>query len=202
MLSLSPRLDLFDFEIPKTFIPEEVLNKYAKLIRKHNPSVITDPVKYLNESIIGLSIPSISGLLVSQQQISSNSGLITDSHFITEPHHENHTLSADNILTKIDNNITITFRLNQGLLNYFMLYETTFYRYCRPQLYSTDETFILYLKDENEKYIAKVMFYQPEIDAIDGLEFSFNKMERGMETFTITVGFNNIDFDFLYENGE
>ena len=32
MLSLSPRYDLIKFQLPKTFIPKEIEEKYTKLI--------------------------------------------------------------------------------------------------------------------------------------------------------------------------
>ena len=34
MLSLSPRYDLFRFHIPKTFIPEEIEEKYTTVLSK------------------------------------------------------------------------------------------------------------------------------------------------------------------------
>ena len=35
------------------------------------------------------------------------------------------------------------------------------------------------------------------IDGIDGLEFSYNKLERQVETFDLKFRFNNIDFDII-----
>lgn len=197
MLSLSPRLDLFDFKLPKMFFPNEILEKYTNMIQRSNPSVMTSSLDYINESIIGVTFPGFSDLVVSQPQVSFNPGQISQDRIIIEPSHENRTLSSENILAKIDSTFTITFRMNQGLINYFMLYETAFYRYCRPWLYMNDDLFQLYLKNEDGTYISKVLFYQPEITSIDGLEFSYNKLERGAETFSVAFSFNNIDFDFL-----
>lgn len=199
MLSLSPRFDLYDFRLPKTFIPDELIDKYNNILSNTSPGVITNSIDYLNESIQGVSIPGISDMIIIQPQISRNSGSIQDGYLNVEPNHENHYLSSENPLSKINTTLTVTFRQNQGLINYFLLYETAFHRYCRPQLYSTDECFIVYLKNENGKYISKIMFYQPEISSIDGLEFSHTKTERPTETFNVEFAFNNIDFDFLYQ---
>ena len=49
MLSLSPRMDLFKFSLPKNFLPAEVEEKYYKLFQQ-NAGVITTPIDYLNES--------------------------------------------------------------------------------------------------------------------------------------------------------
>lgn len=199
MLSLSPRFDLFDFCIPKSFIPDELIVKYDGIVSQVSPSVFTNTIDYLNESIQGISIPGMSDLNIFQPQVSRNSGTPHEGYLNIEPHHENSYLSAENPLMKIEKQLTVTFRQNQGLINYYLLYETAFHRYCRPQLYSTNETFILYLKNESGKYISQIKFYQPEINSIDGLEFSFNKIERAQETFSVSFTFNNIDFDFLYQ---
>ena len=46
MLSLSPRYDLFKFELPKTFLPEEVNEKYHKILSR-NAGVLITPIEYL-----------------------------------------------------------------------------------------------------------------------------------------------------------
>ena len=67
MLSLSPRMDLFRFKFPKDFLPEELNEKYKRIISK-NKAVIYEPIEYLNESIQGITFPGISDLLVEQTQ--------------------------------------------------------------------------------------------------------------------------------------
>ena len=199
-LSLSPRLDLIDFTIPSTFIPQELRDKYNNIISKKSPAVLTNAMDYLNESIVGLSLPGIQNLTVVQPQISYNSGMASDGHLVIEPHHENKYMSAENPLTKMDTQITVSFRHNQGLLNYFLLYETAFHRYCRPQMYDSNDVFTIYLKGEDGKYISKILLYQPEINSIDGLEFAFSKVERAYDNFNVVFDFNNIDFDFMYQD--
>ena len=71
MLSLSPRYDLFRFELPKDFLPESVQEKYQKILSK-NAGVIVSPIDYLNESIQSVHIPGINDLVVEQTQHESN----------------------------------------------------------------------------------------------------------------------------------
>lgn len=199
-LSLSPRFDLIDFRIPMTFIPQELRDKYDDIISKKAPAILTNAMDYLNESIVGLSLPGLQNLTVVQPQISHNSGTAKEGHLIIEPHHENKYLSVENPLMKMDSQVTVSFRHNQGLINYFLLYETAFHRYCRPHLYDSNDVFTIYLKGEDGKYISKIMLYQPEINSIDGLEFMYNKTERGYDNFNVVFDFNNIDFDFMYQD--
>lgn len=199
MLSLSPRYDLFKFELPKTFLPKEVSEKYQKILNR-NAGVITTPIDYLNESIQGINIPGISELITEQQQHSHNSiqgmGKIN-----VEPGRQNSYKGTGNPLDKINKEITLTFRFNQGFYNYFMLYETIFWKYCKPSNYPNEDVLYVELMDENGRIISRIKFFDCVIDGIDGLEFTYSKVERDAGTFNITFKFNNIDFVFIDENG-
>ena len=200
-LSLSPRFDQFRFMIPKEYIPQEVRDKYDAILRR-NPSVFMNSVDYLNESIRGITLPPIENLIVEQPQISHNSHNTTGKllgKINTEPAHRNATLSSENILSKIGNTFTVTFRQNQGLYNYFMIYESIFHRYMKPELYhqNENELFDIIFLDENSLPVSRMMLYQPEFNGISGLDFSYDKVERQSESFEVTFSFNNIDFDFL-----
>jgi hypothetical protein len=204
MLSLSPRLDLFVFRFPKDFLPEEIEKKYTILLNKEK-SLIKTPIEYLNESIQGISFPGISDLLVEQQQISQHpenlkaqSGLKLK-RVNVEPTRNNVTYSPKNILSQIGGEFTVTLRKNQGLYNYFMMYETIFYKVLKEydNVTKKDDLFEIDILDSTGKVIGRVKLFQPRIDGIDGLEFSYNKLERQVETFELKFRFNNIDFDIL-----
>lgn len=200
-LSLAPRFDQFRFVIPKDYIPTEVLNKYDRILAK-NPSTFMSAIDYLNESIKGISLPAIENIIVEQPQVSHNTMKENGSllgKINIEPSHPNVTLSSENILSKINNTFTVTFRQNQGLYNYFMLYESIFHRYMKPELYhqNDNEVFDVVFLDEDSLPVSRMMLYQPEFNGISGLEFSYDKVERQTDTFDVVFTFNNIDFDFL-----
>ena len=204
MLSLSPRLDLFVFRFPKDFLPKEIEEKYTLLLNKEKV-IIRTPIDYLNESIQGVSFPGISDLLVEQQQISQHpenlnaqSGLKMK-RVNVEPTRNNVTYSPKNILSQIGGEFTVTLRKNQGLYNYFMIYETIFYKVLKEydNVTKKDDLFEIDILDSTGKVIGRVKLFHPRIDGIDGLEFSYNKLERQVETFDLKFRFNNIDFDIL-----
>ena len=203
-LSLSPRLDLFVFRFPKDFLPEEIEKKYTLLLNQEK-SLIRTPIEYLNESIQGISFPGISDLLIDQQQISQHpenlnaqSGLKMK-RVNVEPARNNVTYSPKNILSQIGGEFTVTLRKNQGLYNYFMIYETIFYKVLKEydNVTKKDDLFEIDILDSTGKVIGRVKLFQPRIDGIDGLEFSYNKLERQVETFDLKFRFNNIDFDII-----
>lgn len=195
MLSLSPRYDLFKFNFPKDFLPEEIMAKYNKVLSK-NAGVITNAIDYLNESIQGVSLPGITDILMTQAQHGSNPNERTTRKLNVEPTHEFIYKSSNNPLANINKEFKVTFRFNQGLYNYFMIYETIFHRICKHINKESDPVLWVEILNEYGVIIARIKLMDVHIDGIDGLEFNYNKIERDAGTFDVTFKFNNIDFDF------
>lgn len=196
MLSLSPRYDLFRFQFPRDFLPKEVEEKYIKIINKE-PGVITSCIDYLNESIQGTNLPGVSDVNVSQVQHSSNIIERTSKRLNVEPKTDIIHTSSSNPLDKINKEFKVTLRMNQGLYNYFMLYETLFHYICKPILRDEEPVLYIELMDEDGVVRSRIKYIDCHMDGIDGLDFTFNKTERDSGTFDITFKFNNIDFEFL-----
>lgn len=198
MLSLSPRYDLFRFAFPKDFIPKEVNDKYQKVLSK-NAGVLTTPIDYLNESIQGINIPGISDLTIDQEQHSHNS--ISGERLNVEPARQNTYKTPANPLANISKEVTVTFRFNQGFYNYFLLYETIFWKYCKPLDYPNEDYLYIDLMDETGRVTARIKYYDCHINGIDGIDLNYSKIERDTGTFDVVFKFNNIDFVFVDEEG-
>lgn len=202
-LSLTPRYDLFRFVLPKTFLPEEINTKYQKLLNRE-AGVVTTPIDYLNESIQSVHIPGMSGLTMEQPQIGYNTIVPTNTHtnkrfgkINVEPNRSKFYESAQNPLELIEKELRVTFRMNQGLYNYYMLYETIFYHYCKHINFPSDDLLYIEILDETGVVSGRIKFYDLHIDGIDGLDFSYEKVQRETGTFDIVFKFNNIDFEFV-----
>lgn len=201
MLSLSPRYDLFRFLLPKEFLPKEVEDKWKELFSRE-PGVIISPIDYLNESIKSITIPGVTDINIQQQQHSYNPIIRKNTNGTNlgklniEPNQNNSYVSPANPLDKIERKFTVTFRFNQGLYNYFMLYETLFYRICKNLNYQDGEDFNIDILNEEGVAITHIKLSQCLMDGIDGLEFSYDKVDRQTDTFNVTWVFNNIDIDF------
>ena len=202
MLSLSPRYDLVRFHLPKTFLPEEVEKKYTEYLNSDNYTVGT-AIDYLNESIQGITMPGLSGLTITQQQIGSNNIVRTNTSVLpkkrinVEPIHEINHLTSGNPLEKIDKEFKVTFRINQGFLNYFMMYETVFHYACREYRLDPEDVMYIELLNEDGTILSRVKFIGVYIDGIEGLDFNYTKVEREANTFDVTFKFNNIDFEYF-----
>lgn len=207
MLSLSPRADLFVFNLPKDFLPKEIEEKYYRIINK-DKSVIRTPIDYLNESIQGIDFPGFTDILVEQKQYSvahpenktSQKGIPVKRVSI-EPERTNVSYNPKNILSQLAAEFSVTFRKNQGLYNYFMIYETIFHKALKEYAGVTkqDDVFEIFILSETGKIMGKIKLFQPRIEGIEGLQFSYNKLERQSETFEVKFQFNNIDFDIVDE---
>lgn len=196
MLSLSPRYDLFRFSFPKDFLPKEIEEKYYKILNT-NSGVITTPIDYLNESVQGINFPGISDILVQQQQHGVNSGERRFGKINVEPKHDINYQSTSNPLNKISPEFKVTMRVNQGLYNYFMMYEIILHQMSKTKEYNDSTVLTLEIMDATGVVTSKVYFKQVLMDGIDGLDFSYNKVDRESGTFDIIFKFNNIDFEFI-----
>ena len=171
MLSLSPRYDLFRFAFPKDFLPKEIEEKYASILNK-NAGVLVSPIEYLNESIQGVNFPGISDIVIQQPQHSTNEIKRSLGKINVKPKREAIYQSTANPLEKIEQSFKVTFRMNQGLYNYFMMYETIFHQVCKnldgehiPMLY------IELLNGEGVK-TSRIVFKDVLIDLLDKYNFS------------------------------
>ena len=203
MLSLTPRYDLFRLVLPKQFLPEEIQAKYQALLNK-NTAVITTPIDYLNESIQSVHIPGISGLTIEQSHHESNPIIRKNpdsrgglGRVNVEPQHNVAYKSAANPLEKIEKEFKITFRMNQGLYNYYMLYETILYRFTKHINEPEDDIIYIEILNETGAICGRIKFYDLHLDGIDGLDFGYDKTQRDTGTFDVTFKFNNIDFEFI-----
>lgn len=196
MLSLSPRYDLFRFSFPKDFLPKDLEEKYQKLFIADS-AVISSPINYLNESIVGVTFPGISDINITQTQHGFNTTERKLGKINVEPKHEINHVSPENPLEKIDKEFKVTFRLNQGFYNYFMLYETIFYKMCKPLDYPPQDILYIELLDATGNIISRVKFINCYIDGIEGLNFDYTKIEREAGTFEVTFKFDNIDYEII-----
>ena len=208
MLSLTPRYDLFRILLPPEFIPQDIKKKYNPLINS-DPMVITNCIDYLNESIKTITFPGFTDLIQTQRQTSTNTGIVVKENSLNnglgtlgrinrESVSEVPYYSSMNPLDKIDKTFAITFRLNQGLYNYFILLETIYHRYLRDINYQNDKILDIKLQilSESGRVSTEITFENCVIDGLEGLEFSYDKVERSSDAFQCNFKFMNLKIDF------
>lgn len=201
MLSLKGRQDNWRLLFDKDFIPDEITEKYTKVLNMRK-SFITQPVDFINETIQKVQVLGFSGATFAQQQTTRNTPTRNEDR-IAENNFQG---SYDDVqyravtspVSIIDKTLNVQFRMSQGYLNYFILFESFFYKYCRDtdngQL---DTHFNIDIYNEFGEIYARVVLYKPVIDAMDMLDLDFTQPVAQSQTFQVTFKYSNIDFQFI-----
>lgn len=201
MLSLKGRQDNWRLLFDKDFIPDEITEKYTKVLNMRK-SFITQPVDFINETIQKVQVLGFSGATFAQQQTTRN----TPTRNADRIAENNFQGSYDDVqyravtspVSIIDKTLNVQFRMSQGYLNYFILFESFFYKYCRDtdngQL---DTHFNIDIYNEFGEIYARVVLYKPVIDAMDMLDLDFTQPVAQSQTFQVTFKYSNIDFQFI-----
>ena len=83
-----------------------------------------------------------------------------------------------------------------------MIYESIFYKFLKTKPYVSEPVFMIDILDETGKITSRIKLLDLLIDGIEGLDFSYSKVEREAGTFDVTFKFNNIDFVFIDDDGK
>ena len=201
MLSLKGRQDTWRLLFDKDFLPDEITEKYTKVLNVRK-SFITQPVDFINETIQKAQVLGFTGATYQQAQTTRNTPT-RDKSRVAENNFQG---SYDNVgyravtspVSIIDKTLNVQFRMSQGCLNYFMLFESFFYKYCRDtETKDMDTHFNIDIYNEFGEVYARIVLYNPVIDSMDMLSLDFTQPVATSQSFQVTFKYSNIDFQFL-----
>lgn len=201
MLSLKGRQDNWRLLFDKDFIPDEITEKYTKVLNMRK-SFITQPVDFINETIQKVQVLGFSNATFAQQQTTRN----TPTRNADRIAENNFQGSYDDVqyravtspVSIIDKTLNVQFRMSQGYLNYFILFESFFYKYCRDTSNEQLDThFNIDIYNEFGEIYARIVLYKPVIDAMDMLDLDFTQPVAQSQAFQVTFKYSNIDFQFI-----
>lgn len=201
MLSLKGRQDNWRLLFDKDFIPDEITEKYTKVLNMRK-SFITQPVDFINETIQKVQVLGFSNATFAQQQTTRN----TPTRNADRIAENNFQGSYDDVqyravtspVSIIDKTLNVQFRMSQGYLNYFILFESFFYKYCRDTSNEQLDThFNIDIYNEFGEIYARIVLYKPVIDAMDMIDLDFTQPVAQSQTFQVTFKYSNIDFQFI-----
>lgn len=201
MLSLKGRQDNWRLLLDNDFLPKEIVEKYSHVLAMKK-SFIMSPVDFLNETIQKIQLLGFSNATYQQQQTTHGEPLRNQSRIAENDFQGGHDdvsyRAITNPLSVIDKTLNIQFRMSQGYLNYFMLFEAFFYKYCRDTSSSDlDDYFTIDIYNELGEIYARVVLYHPVIDSMDMLDLDFTQPIAQSQTFQVSFKYSNIDFQFL-----
>jgi len=175
---LGARNNLFEFHFPKTFMPNAISDKYKPYLNRIPGNVIENPLDFINYTIQGVNLPGMGFDAVEQDQktgrkIQWRSTIPTQELFSKE--------------------LTVTFQLVDGYINYWMMLEILNYYY----KFETREPFIddlnIRMLDSEGHSIVTARIIRPLIKNISELSMSFASNVAEFTTFEITIGYNELE---------
>ena len=177
MFRLPQRRDKFRLLLPDEFIPEEIEEKYTKILVDAH-SFITKPIEFLNESIQKVEVLGFNSATIAQEQ-TRHGGPIRIPSRVEENYFQG---GASEVVYRmpgsatqlIDHTLNIDFRHTLGYVNYFLLLESFYYQFSRDteNLHKNlDIDFNVDLLNDNDAIYSRIVLKKPVMDAMDMLQF-------------------------------
>lgn len=179
------RKDLFYVEFTNKFIPEDIEDFYKPYV-KNMPTQIESPRVLVESSMQGITVPSYQYDAVSQ------------GHVDTLNHNELTTnwRSSMNAQENSQKNLTLTFKLLNGYVNYWILLDTFFYHYD----FKNKEAFIgdisLRMLDNQGSVMFTRIYRDCIFTGISDFELSYSENIQTFETFTIDLVYSKAETVF------
>lgn len=180
-ISLSPTLDNFRVVIPRSFILKHVAETFEPLIKEVR-SPFDNIYDYLEESIKNFEIPSKSFEPAQFRSPTFENGQMAITHANTNQR------SNDSLIDLIDSTFNITFRLNDGFLNFFILDYNFFEIYRHNKIYCDDFVVEIYRNDGVKMF--DMVYKKPIYTGITGLEFGYDNTVSELTAFTCNFSHN------------
>lgn len=201
MLSLKGRQDNWRLLFDDDFLPKEIIEKYSKVLATRK-SFISKPIDFINETIQKIQLLGFSNASYQQQQTTHGSPVRntnrTDQNYFQGGHDDVSYRAITNPLSVIDKTLNVHFRMSQGYLNYFMLFEAFFFKYCRDtSSQDLDDHFTIDIYNEFGEIYARVILFNPVIDSMDMLDLDFTQPVAQSQQFQVSFKYSNIDFQFI-----
>ena len=172
------RNDAFDFRFPINFIPNELINKYKPYLNRIPGNITPEPIDFLNSTIQSVNVTGLNLENVVQSQYAGR----TVYHRNTLPESE-----------VIGRSFDVNFRIIEGYINYWLLFETMLYYYNFETVQPYTDSQILKLLDNDGFRIVNIKFHEPLLISLDDTSFNFGENTIGFQSFSMTINYNRLE---------
>ena len=179
------RKDLFYIEFTNNFIPQQLEDFYKPYV-KNMPTQIDSPRMLVESSMQGVTVPSYQVDGVNQMHVDTlnKNGISTNWRSTVNPQE-----------TTVKN-LTLTFKLLNGYINYWILLDTYFYHYDmkNPEAFIGDIT--LRIIDNQENVMMSRIYRDCIMTGISDFELSYSDNIQTFETFSIDLQYSKVETTF------
>jgi|AntRauTorcE11897_2_1112592.scaffolds.fasta_scaffold38001_1 hypothetical protein len=182
---LDARNDLFEFQFPKTFFPQEIRDKWVKYVRRA-PSPIQEVPEFLNFTIQGVNTSSLSYDPAEQSHTQRK-------------RQERKWRSSAPIGQTSSKELSVTFQLIDGYANYFLLMELFDYWY---DFYNTENycpTMTLFTVDGDGNRLMQFVMKDVLFTNMQELQLNYSDNVQQFNSFDATFVFNSYEIKFPFD---
>lgn len=175
---LNVRQNGFIFTFPKGFILDSVVSKYESYV-KRMPIPYDTVNDFINSTIQQVNFPTLRTIDTTEQ---IRPGGFRQSY-----------KSSTTLQNLIQRDFTVTFKLGEGFINYWILYENIikFLDFQNPEQYLKD--FRLMLLDNEGVIMASVLLQQPMFTSLSEIQLNYASSTPQFTTFSIGFKCNLVD---------
>ncbi len=175
---LNSRNNLFLFNFPIAFIPDEIKDRYSKYLNRIPGNMITRPIDFINYSVQSVNLPAVSYDPATQ----------VGKHGRTRQYRAS--VPEQELMSK---ELTITLQLLDGNINYWILLDTLafWYQFPQPKPFIPEGTSLRILDSEGN-IIVTSEFRKLLFKEIGSLEMSFSNNSQDFTTFDCTFGYDEL----------
>lgn len=180
------RKDLFYVGFPKDFISKEVESFYMPYV-KRMPSYIDSPAELVKGTVQAITIPSFGYSVVEP--------FYKDKYTPTAITRQNR--ASINPQDLSDKSLTITFKMINGYVNYWIMLDTFLekYDFSNPDAYMFDLP--VHIMDNDGNIMFTRIFKDCIFSAVSEFQISYSDNIAGFDTFDITINYTTTEMTFM-----
>lgn len=185
-MRLSSQSSQFIFNLPSTFVQNEVIESYQPILEK-NWVQYENVIDYLNSTIKSVNFPGISFEMPSQIMVRGKKRSFKPATNIQD------------IITS--RTINITFRSVDSDLNYWLMFDIINKHYVDVENAFLDP-FTITCVDIHRDAIYVIKFYEIILNSLSENKFEYSQQKVNPKEFTLTFNFNFYDIEFLLDKSK
>lgn len=185
-MRLSSQSSQFIFNLPTSFLPNEILETYTPILEK-NWVQYENIIDYLNSTIKSVNFPGISFDMPKQMMIRGKERNFKPAR------------NVQDIVTTRE--LQVTFRSVDSDLNYWLMFDIINKHY----LDTTNaflNPFTITCVDMHRDAIYTINFYEIILRSLGDNNFNYSQQKVNSKEFTLTFNFNFYDIEFLLDKSK
>lgn len=199
---LNARSDLFKVELPRTFIPKEVKDKYAPYVFAM-PTMINDVVDLVNYTIQTVTIPTMNWTPVEQVKPETASRAAAElnpnslGQSQTAAGRTRRWRSSQNYQEIFTKEFQLTFQLIDGHVNYWIMLDTMLWYYDRRNKERFCESIPVRILDAEGNVMFTALFLDSLFVGLTEYQLSYSDLSQEFKTFDASFQYNTLKLDIL-----